>query len=269
MNGYYLSTTSERCDMTESRGSKSNHDCRPRSRHQGEEHPPLERGRMINPCNGNLIGMTVEEGHELIARLLPLGWVWKPEARGRPSSFGATQGGGELLDPQGNHAGECWSGKMWLPARTVAVLLPLLMAENARMSADLTAIKQVAQLIEEQKKVKTALLRDPDLLWSEDECTRGTKGHEDEVMAWQRLGLGDFPGYAKANEVDHGDCFEYQFPNGVSVWNIHGAYHEIRRTKETASKDLPPQPGDDEQVNDEPNSPTWGQLFGRGKEAKP
>lgn len=33
----------------------------------------------------------------------------------------------------------------------------------------------------------------------------------------------------------------------------------------TLSKELPPQPGDDKKVNNWPNSPTWGELFGRGK----
>lgn len=70
-----------------------------------------------------------------------------------------------------------------------------------------------------------------DLLWTEDECTRNTEGHVTWEQAWLKLKLIGKPLLRSAKEVDHEDCIEYQFPNGVSLWNIHGAYHELRYTK--------------------------------------
>jgi hypothetical protein len=63
--------------------------------------------------------------------------------------------------------------------------------------------------------------------WTEDECTRNTPGHEGVEDAFLRI-TGRPLVWNEAKEIDHGDCFEYQF-HDVSVWNIHGAYHTIRR----------------------------------------
>lgn len=67
-------------------------------------------------------------------------------------------------------------------------------------------------------------------IWSEDECTRNTEGHESLPGAWLRVFGTPFDWKLKIQTVDHGDCVEHRFPNGISVWNIYGAYYEIRAT---------------------------------------
>lgn len=67
-------------------------------------------------------------------------------------------------------------------------------------------------------------------IWVEDDCTRNTEGHEGLAEAWQRLFGKSYDRKQIIKTVDHGDCMEYQFPGGISVWNIFGAYYEIRKT---------------------------------------
>jgi hypothetical protein len=63
-------------------------------------------------------------------------------------------------------------------------------------------------------------------LWSEDDCTRGTPGHEYVGAAWKRLFGTEFDCKAWDVEIDHGDCIERQFGH-ISVWNVYGAWYEI------------------------------------------
>ena len=67
-----------------------------------------------------------------------------------------------------------------------------------------------------------------ELLWCEDDCTSGTPGHESIGAAWKRLFGTRYTDQQPTAVIDHGDCIERQF-GSISVWNIYGAWHEIRR----------------------------------------
>jgi hypothetical protein len=67
------------------------------------------------------------------------------------------------------------------------------------------------------------------LLWSEDDSpgARRTEGHEHVSMAWKRLFGTEYHPSRATRVLDHGDCIERQF-GPISVWNIYGAWDEIR-----------------------------------------
>jgi len=72
-------------------------------------------------------------------------------------------------------------------------------------------------------------------LWTEDECTRYTEGHEYLADAWQQLFGEPYDPKKKLRTIDYGDCLEHQFPGGISVWNIYGAWDEICKTEPESS----------------------------------
>lgn len=69
------------------------------------------------------------------------------------------------------------------------------------------------------------------VIWSEDDCTRNTDGHEGLEQAWLRLFGTPLDMKLQTQTIDHGDCIEHRMPDGISIWNIHGAYYEIATTE--------------------------------------
>ena len=65
-----------------------------------------------------------------------------------------------------------------------------------------------------------------EVLWTEDDCTCGTEGHEGLGEAWLRLFGTPFNWKEKEATIDHGDSLEYVFGD-VTVWTVNGAYHQI------------------------------------------
>lgn len=70
-------------------------------------------------------------------------------------------------------------------------------------------------------------------IWTEDECTRHTEGHEYLAQAWKRIFGTNYDPKQAIKVVDHGDCIERQFLGGISTWNIYGAWDEICYTEKT------------------------------------
>ncbi len=68
-------------------------------------------------------------------------------------------------------------------------------------------------------------------LWTEDECTRYTDGHEYVADAWKRLFGTKLADQTPTAIIDHGDSDEKQYGK-ISVWCVYGAWNEIEERSE-------------------------------------
>ena len=66
-----------------------------------------------------------------------------------------------------------------------------------------------------------------EVLWTEDDCTCGTEGHEGLGEAWLRLFGKPYDQNAEDSRIDHGDAIEHRFGD-ISVWDAPDG-HQIER----------------------------------------